>query len=335
LTSRSLISGSSRSALAFMQLARDPMERIYGHFRDLVGWIDSPIIVFVDDLDRCQPAYVVNLLEGIQTLFNDPRVVYVVAADRRWLHVCFEKTYENFSDAVKEPGRRLGAMFLEKVFELSVALPRLSPQTKKLYWDHLIRGEQSDIAQALDQEGLSARKEFSEATTEAQVLEKLQATTGDPLRDQVRKGVGIQQLASQEVTVSTEYFLQPFAPLMEPNPRAMKRLVNGYAVLRDMAILAGVDMRNADKRKQLALWTIVSLRWPLLEEFLEKQPEMIEAIRDREVDGIVPPELQLLTGSDEVRDVFNGEGVGAKLDKETVSAIAGFNPIRVSAASVA
>src|SRR3712207_7942290 len=40
---------------------------------------------FVDDLDRCQSSYVIRLLEGIQTLFSDPRVMYVISADRRWL----------------------------------------------------------------------------------------------------------------------------------------------------------------------------------------------------------------------------------------------------------
>ena len=72
-----------------------------------------------------------------RTLFHDRRVVYVVAADRRWLHAAFEKVYEQFAASVKEPGRRLGSLFLEKAFELSVSLPRLSPKTQADFWDYL------------------------------------------------------------------------------------------------------------------------------------------------------------------------------------------------------
>src|SRR5205085_8196132 len=56
LVSRSLLSGSARSAQSFVETAGDPMERICRHFRDLVGWLgNNPVVVFIDDLDRCQP----------------------------------------------------------------------------------------------------------------------------------------------------------------------------------------------------------------------------------------------------------------------------------------
>ena len=89
--SRSLVPGSAKAAQAFMESAVDPLERVAKHFHKLVGRLTGgtgptsrPVIVFVDDLDRCKSSYCVTLLEGIQTLFKDPRVMYVVAADRRF-----------------------------------------------------------------------------------------------------------------------------------------------------------------------------------------------------------------------------------------------------------
>jgi hypothetical protein len=347
--SRSLISGSSRSAQAFMETAGDPMERICAHFREMLGWVRRPVVIFIDDLDRCQPKYVVDLLEGIQTLFSDPRVVYVIAADRRWLNTCFEKAYQDFSDAVKEPGRRLGSLFLEKAFELSVSVPRMSGDMRKVYWDYLVRGAQADIEQVIEDESTRVRDEFVDAETEEQVFARLRAGTGaeagddgqNALRDQVRRGAAVRRLASRKIVESTEFFLKPFAPLLEPNPRAMKRLVNAYAVLRDMALLAGVNvLGDITQRKQLALWAIVSLRWPLLEEYLEAYPEVIDLIASGEMDKgemlvNADTNLQKLVESSDVKSVFKGEAVGTSLSSATVRKIIGISDAHATAASVA
>ena len=341
LATRSLISGSSRSAQAFMEVAGDPMERIGNHFRDLVGWMGKPVVIFIDDLDRCQPKYVVDLLEGVQTLFSDPRVVYVIAADRRWLNTCFETAYSEFAAAVREPGRRLGSLFLEKAFELSVEVPRLSGEMKQVYWDYLVHGARGDIEQAIERESAEVQHDFVDAETEEQVFLRLRESTGDALRDQVRKGAAVRRLASRRVVASTEYFLKPFAPLLEPNPRAMKRLVNAYSVLRDTALLAGVDVLvDIKRRKQLVLWAIVSLRWPLLKDYLEHHPEAIDRVRQgRTRDGKKPliddASLQRLVESGEVLSVFEGGGTGAGLEAEAVCQIIGISAGQPAAASVA
>ena len=352
LVSRSLLSGSARAAQSFMETAGDPMERVCVHFRELVGWVGRPVVVFLDDLDRCQPKYVVELLEGVQTLFSDQRVVYVVAADRRWLNTCFETTYQAFADAVKEPGRRLGSLFLEKAFELSISVPRLSDEMRQVYWDYLVGGgTQGDIERTIRQKTAEAESEFTGAVTEAQVLRRLQQGAGggdaqgaenrDALRAQLMRSAAVRKLASRKAVASTEYFLKPFAPLLEPNPRAMKRLVNAYSVLRDMALLAGVDVLvDVTRRKQLALWAIVSLRWPLLQEYLENNPAAIDSIRRGrtrvgEAPIIADESLQKLAESEEVSNVFRGGETGTGLEGAVVSQIVGISAAQPTAASVA
>jgi DNA polymerase III delta prime subunit len=342
LVSRSLLSGSSRSAQAFMENAGDPMERICAHFGKLIRWVGKPVVIFIDDLDRCQPKYVVDLLEGIQTLFSDPRVVYVIAADRRWLNTCFETSYKEFADAVKEPGRRLGSLFLEKAFELSVSVPRMSREMREVYWEYLVHGGRADIEKIIEEESSRVEEEFIDAETEEQVFSRLTAAkTGNPLRDQVRTGAAVRRLASRKVVASTEYFLKPFAPLLEPNPRAMKRLVNAYAVLRDMALLAGVNvLGDINERRQLALWAIVSLRWPLLEEYLEEHPDVIDFIPAGKMKGgeslvVADPNLQKLIESEEVKNVFSGEEIGTSLESKIVRKIIGISDAHATAASVA
>lgn len=59
----------------------------------------------------------------------------------------------------------------------------------------------------------------------------------------------------------------------------MKRLVDAYSVNRTLATLAHIDI----ERDQLALWTILSPRWPQLAEYLEERPEMVEKIGQQDV----------------------------------------------------
>lgn len=319
------------------------MERVSRHFVDLIERIENPIAIFVDDLDRCQSKYVVTLLEGIQTLFYNPRVVYIIAADRRWLHVSFEKIYEHFADTVREPGRHLGALFLEKAFEASVGIPRMSPERRRIYWDHLGTGVLSSTAE-LETYASEIQNEFKGDTTEAAVLKRLSTGTGDPLRDEVRKGVALRQLANHDVSKSTEYFLKPFDDLAEPNARAMKRLINAYTFLRDLAVLGGSNVLfDLNARRQLALWSIVSLRWPLLKDRLEERlqqypddtPDVIQLICEAKPVPLDDPEIQQLLKSPEVIRVFKGGTIGTALDKETICSLVGISSAQPKSGGVA
>jgi hypothetical protein len=316
LLSRSLISGSARAAQEFVQAGADPMERISRHFHDLVGHIRQPILIFIDDLDRCQGDYVVRLLEGIQTLFYDPRVIYLVAADRRWLHASFEKRYEQFASSVKEPGRALGSLFLDKAFELSVSVPGLSPEQRKKYWRELLEGASNRTEERRRKAEEAARAEFATATSEHEVIERLKKKGADPVVLQARRQAAVERLASARVEKSTQYFLEQFANLLEANPRAMKRLLNGYSIQRDLVLLAdGELLGNTDMRKKLALWTILCLRWPAAEEYLLKRAagrmdDLDDGLRD-------------LLNSEAVKAVLDGNGIGVKLDLESIGRLVG------------
>jgi hypothetical protein len=316
LLSRSLLSGSARATQAFLHSKADPMDSVCRHFRDLVALVRHPIAVFIDDLDRCQSSFVVGLLEGIQTLFADPRVIYIIAADKRWLYACFEQTYDRFTPAIREPGRRLGSLFLEKAVQLSVSVPRLSPELKAAYWRFLIKGGAAGDDEQLDHAQQEARSEFAAITTEYEVFAQLGSATGSPIQQQARRQAAVERLASARVEESTSFFLEPFAPLLEPNPRAMKRLINAYAVNRDLAILAGLDvLADVQQRQQLALWTIVSLRWPALEEYFV---QVVGGNADAPA-----ADLRALLDSTEVKEVLNGSRVGATLDLLAIAALTG------------
>jgi hypothetical protein len=335
--SRSFLSGSARAAQTFVQSAVDPMARIAEHFRKLITWVAHPIIIFIDDLDRCPSEYVVNLLEGIQTLFKDCRVLYVISADRRWLYTCYEKVYEPFAASIREPGRTLGCLFLEKAVQLSVSLPRLTPELQTVFWDYLARGESGNANQRLEQAAEQARSEFEGAVTQDAIASKLRSGSGgdDPIQAHVRREEAVLRLATERIEESTAYFLKEFAPLLEPNPRAMKRLLNAYALHRDMAILGGIDvLDDLQKRKRLVLWTIVCLRWPLLEEILSENVDYADVIHGLQPPETLPKTMRRLLTRESVKEVFGGGNLGVQLDKTAIIEFAGLRTSKSGAATV-
>ena len=53
----------------------------------------SPLVFFIDELDRCRPDFAIALLERIKHLFNVPRVVFVLSVDRAQLNESVKALY--------------------------------------------------------------------------------------------------------------------------------------------------------------------------------------------------------------------------------------------------
>lgn len=53
----------------------------------------SPIVIFIDELDRCRPSYGIELLERVKHLFNIPGVVFILSLDRQQLENSVSATY--------------------------------------------------------------------------------------------------------------------------------------------------------------------------------------------------------------------------------------------------
>jgi hypothetical protein len=313
---------SRNGADAFVRQASDPMNTLQRRFCSLVRSIDKPVAVFVDDLDRCKATYAVELLEGIQTVLREPPVTFVVAADRHWLYDCYQEVYPEHDRNGRDPGRPLGHLFLEKTFQLSTSVPRLSLTEREEFWRSLIfPASEPEQTAELERE---LALEFENAQTEEDTFAVLdRVSQGSPARRRAARAVAVRKLSTPELVQATEHTLARFAPLLEPNPRAMKRLVNAYGVERALQIIGGHSTALDYPRERLALWTILKSRWPLLADYLADDPEMVEQLKQ----GIVPDEvtkddarryLVALFKDDEVRRVVSGEVIGVDLDERSL-----------------
>lgn len=70
--------------------------------RSLAGFAtkqDKPVVVFVDELDRCNPAFAVRLIERIKHFFEIPNVVFVLLLNREQLEQAVKGVFGEQTDA--------------------------------------------------------------------------------------------------------------------------------------------------------------------------------------------------------------------------------------------
>jgi len=303
---RSLLFGSAKAAQDYKDRINDPMNDIKQRFTNLISSLRNNhyrVAVFIDDLDRCRSTYAVELLEGIQTLFRDAPVIYLIAADRHWLNACYEQVYEKFKPQIDRPGKPLGSLFLEKAFRFSTPLPGISKDLNRQYWQYLLNLKQDEQKADLEAARAKAQKLVWQARNESEVrkaVDDSQKITSFIERRAIREAA-VERLATPEVMKPLEHTLQPYEVLLEKNPRSMKRLVNTYSSNLTLTFLSEVDV----DRHQLVLWTILSFRWPQLAEYLEEHPEMLEKIIQQDA-AAIPDELKPLLQEPEVLKVISG-----------------------------
>ncbi|MCT2588250.1 caspase, EACC1-associated type [Actinophytocola gossypii] len=274
LAARLLLWDSVRGARLFEQTQSNPMADIAAHFRWLLERSDKPVVFFVDDLDRCDQTYVVDLLDTVQTLVrasSDPRerarraAYFVVAADGAWLRRGYEARHEQFTKCADELGTPLGYLFLDKLFQLTVPMPALTGAAQSAFLDNMLRiaaptTSRSGVADPAP--APQTRRRISGLEARLRAFEEGQAASV------------VTALSTAAERGRAEHTLRKFASVLGDNPRSVKKFVNTFSLLRSIRFLEDSDV-DPDA---LALWSLVVVRWPDVAHHLSAHPDAVAGI---------------------------------------------------------
>jgi len=150
------------------------------------------------------------VLEGIQTLFIGAPVTYVVAADRHWISTSYDQAYGAFTRTLKDVGRPLGYLFLEKAFQLSTSVPAMSPTSQAAYWQRLLQFNQAEHQEKLDAARATAKQKLQTLQTDESIVEELKHLS-DPIEEQALREESVKRLAPPDIQSRTEPALKAFA----------------------------------------------------------------------------------------------------------------------------
>lgn len=291
---------SSDEAKSFLLRASDPMNRIKKHFNKLISNINDQgyqVAVFIDDIDRCNVTYTVSLLEGIQTLFKDKKVLYVVAGDKNWISTCFQNNYTDFAETISRNNEQLGDLFLEKAFQLSVRMPNVSERTKEKYWHHILgigNAETDKKVELNETQKVKLKQEIAKNIEDGNIADSELLKTWETefnTSEEVISDLVIETFDEKPVDIK-HLFINHFA-LVNPNPRAIKRLANNYTMYRNTLL---AERKNFNPNK-LFRWLILDDMYPVFSKNLlktEDRDDVIDAIQELNINTAAQTKLETL-----------------------------------------
>jgi len=257
-----------RDKIGFLGQFQEDFERIVKiATRRVWGWTPRKLVVFIDDLDRCEPPKPADVMEAISVFLDSPGCVFVIGMDSRAVIASIETKYRTlFRKMRKEsPGRQgLGRCFMEKIIQIPFTIPSITEQSMSRLLDDII-GPSPVLPGETGEKGGSA----GEAPAQ---IDRPESPAGVRRTEDVGRYYRVSHVW-KAIETGVKY--------LEANPRQLKRFVNLFRLQLYIAnarnlfreLLAGDQPRSGYTVESLAAWTALSMRWPQIVSCLKRQPQ--------------------------------------------------------------
>jgi hypothetical protein len=144
------------SRLGFLYLVQTDMPRVLR----IVATPERPLVVFVDDLDRCSPGTVAQVIEAVNLFLAGqfPNCIFVLALEPAVVAAHVEAANRELVQVLKAGGlsgdwSTLGWRFLEKIVQLPLSLPARSDESQwQAYTTSLLTREEKGSTAPLQRE---------------------------------------------------------------------------------------------------------------------------------------------------------------------------------------
>jgi KAP family P-loop domain len=210
----------------------------------------SRVILFVDDLDRCPPRRVVEVLQAVHLLLSFPVFAVVVAVDPRWLSRSLQEQYRGLIEGrASDVDASTAQDYLEKIFQIPYRVAPLDSHSRALFMGGL-------VSRLIGEPTINdpvAPADFDQAPQETQPLlvpsgdgddpapapsdaaESKPQTTADAFRKRkTDNGTSEVDLnpASLQLDDDEVRFLGELLPVLDSSPRGLKRYINIYRLIK-------------------------------------------------------------------------------------------------------
>jgi hypothetical protein len=185
------------------------------------------IVLYIDDLDRCEPRQVVAVLQAVHLLLAFPLFVVVVGVDMRWVERSLKMRHRNLLAS----GDAAPRDYLEKIFQIPFWLEPLDADSSR----RMLRGFVGEPAPA------HRERPDRVSATQAGVPQTDDATNGaaplpgatGPAQTPAPLPPSRELLPeSLEIDARELECMDQLAPLLGRSPRALKRYINTYRLIK-------------------------------------------------------------------------------------------------------
>lgn len=244
------------------------------------------VVLFIDDLDRCPPAKVVQVLEAVQLLVRTELFISVLAIDERYVTRALEKEYAG----ILEPGGQPSGMdYLEKIIQIPYHVRPVSLSALPRYLE-------SQMELKLEQTDTQNLRSNSVGSPAQGLPEK-----HDAVRDDGHQNSFIQAQSqpgplagSNKIPITTLRFsreelgtLKECCQRVALTPRSIKRLVNVLKIYKISEYHANrINRSQPDQTRIILSLLALSARYPeeirLLFDRMELYYETLENLPEQQ-----------------------------------------------------
>lgn len=221
------------------------------------------VVVFIDDLDRCNGTILGELIEALQLAEVSRTCIFVMGMDMHIVARAIEKDRPQLAQSAGGTDRMehgQGYKFLEKIIQARLTLPAHAPKKiEKLIVDAMPPEESQDGGDRAQDAGSSEAETGEEAQPGPTLIGRLQQRIG--LAGKTQRVTPSDSEAVR--TTATYYGSRHFS-----NPRRLKRFINGFR-LQTYLTAAVRDVPSSIDR--LARFLVLAEKWPAVVAYMLKR----------------------------------------------------------------
>jgi phospholipase C len=269
--------------LGFVHEVVEDLKRVFA----IIPKNDLPMVVFIDDLDRCSPRKVAAAVEAINLFLAGefPDCMFILGIDDEMVAAALDNAHSEVIAKLPPYTRSssIGWRFMDKFVQLPFIMPPPSPQDLANYVDSLLledRTPEGAGQAALDHAAGLVEQHANSSLTPEQVVQQVadQQPLAQRQQEALKKEVKIIQEMDDNIRLFTDSEESMRALISRDareyfhNPRDMKRFVNlfrFYYFLRAAREGKGEPVVSIE---QLSRWLVFSLRWPEVDRWLRRRP---------------------------------------------------------------
>ncbi len=273
----------------------------------------KPIVIFIDDLDRCPPPKIAELFEAINLFLAGefPNCIIILGMDSEIVAASLQKTHADiFKHLETDMGAAtLGWRYMDKFVQLPFVVPSISPEQVERYLDWLVEAE-TNGNQALGEDPRpDPHPDDPPANNTATSIDT------EERRRLIRARSDQQAREGDNVRLALEKAKIHFSN----NPRALKRLANVFRFYMNLRAAREEFDQGAPTIAQLRNWVILMLRWPDFYRWLRAEAYQEQAVALSAVAGETTlAKVEALEANDKETwwEAFS-ESLGESLEKRT------------------
>lgn len=235
-----------------------PPDQNWDKIKDMFPRGIPRVMLYIDDLDRCPPNRVVEVLETVQLLLKTQLFVVVLAVDDRYIARALEEVY---SGVLKRRGKPSGIDYLEKIIQIPYRMRPISPDTVDQYLSSQI---QVVVPEETSEEIPTQKVLPSSKTEQIQSINSEKSSisqASEPDLSQQQSTDSAQDFASFEQNASP----QP----LEPEPAEINRLSNlneiNTITAKELELIVNcckyVDITPRTGKRLINIYKILKIIW--------------------------------------------------------------------------